>query len=80
MTNLNGKDHQDIEKIEGVSVYGTLLRVQKTYTISKSSLAEKSKENNTNYVGLTFARYWIKLMQIQNFSIEERGKSHDWSH
>ena len=56
MTNLDGKDHKDIERIDSVSAYGTLLRVQKTFNISKSIGLDKNKESNTNYIGLTFAR------------------------
>lgn len=36
VTNLDGKDHKDIERIDSVSAYGTLLRVQKTFAPSRS--------------------------------------------
>jgi hypothetical protein len=51
------KDNTAIEKIDGLSKFGTLLRIQKAYTINSSTNADKSKESHTNYVGITFARY-----------------------
>jgi len=52
------KEHKNIDKIDGLSRYGTLLKIQKSDIVAGYNIYEKTKVFNVNYMGLTFARYY----------------------
>ena len=51
------KDHKNIEKIEGLSKYGTILKIQRSDIMSPHPFFDRTKSIMINYLGLTFARY-----------------------
>ena len=58
----DSKETQNIEKIEGVSRYGSLLKIHKS-EISGYRVTEKTKIFKFNFFGLTFARFRISTMK-----------------
>lgn len=55
---INGKG---IESIEGYSRFGTLLKIHKS-DISGYKISQNKKIYNLNLIGLTFARYNLKIL------------------
>ena len=56
------KDTHNIEKIEGLSRYGSLLKIHKS-EISGYKVTEKTKIFKFNFFGLTFARFRISTLK-----------------
>lgn len=46
-----------MEKIDGVSLYGSLLKIHRADIVGGYRIFEKTKLFTANYSGLTFARY-----------------------
>ena len=53
------KDHKEIDKVEELSRFGTLLKIQKSDVVNGYQVFERTKVYNVNYLGLTFARYLL---------------------
>ena len=53
------KDQKEVDSIEGLSRFGTLLKIQKSDVVAGYQVFERTKVYNVNYLGLTFARYFL---------------------
>jgi hypothetical protein len=53
------KDNKNVEKIDGFSRYGTLLKIQRSDIMSPHPFFDRTKNIMINYLGLTFARYFL---------------------
>jgi hypothetical protein len=59
------KDYKGVEKIEGLSRYGTLLRIQKSDSVTGYQIYERAKVFSVNYLGLTIARYTLLYLGLK---------------
>ena len=62
MDDVKDPSSHAIEKIEGVSRYGVLLKIHKS-EISGYRVSEKVKIYKFNFFGLTFARFRISTLK-----------------
>jgi len=56
------KGKSDVERLEGISRYGVLLKIHKS-EISGYKISDNSKVYKYNFFGLTFARFRIISMK-----------------